>query len=82
MVDQEHTRKKGFVEPRPSSITQALRNHPLRALLLAACVAAGALIGAHYLPEELSTPRRVLGGALLGGLSWLIPSFGRIIGGR
>jgi len=45
-----------------------------------ACVIAGATLGAAYLPESLSMPRRLLGGALLGGLSWLIPSFGRLIG--
>ncbi len=70
------------MEPRPFLIVETLRRHPLHASLLAACIVAGALIGAYFLPEELSTLRRILGGALLGGLSWLIPSFGRIIGGR
>ena len=42
----------------------------------------GAGFGAALLPGDLSVIRRVLGGALLGGLAWLIPSFGRIIDGR
>jgi hypothetical protein len=70
------------VEPKPFSLVRIMRRHPLHVALLGACVLSGALIGAHFLPEELSMPRKVLGGALLGGLSWLIPSFGRIIDGR
>jgi hypothetical protein len=70
------------VDPKPFSLVQALRRHPLRAGSLAACIVAGALLGANFLPEDLSMARRVLGGALLGGFSWLISSFGRIIDGR
>ena len=64
----------------PTSLLETVRRHPLRAIALSACIVAGGVLGSMYLPESLSMPRRVLGGALLGGLSWLIPSFGRIIG--
>jgi hypothetical protein len=59
---------------------EAIRRHPVRVIGLMACVIAGATLGVAYLPESLSMPRRLVGGALLGGLSWLIPSFGRLIG--
>ena len=64
----------------PFSLSEAIRRHPVRVIGLMACVIAGATLGAAYLPESLSMPRRLVGGALLGGLSWLIPSFGRLIG--
>jgi len=65
---------------RPSSLIETIRRHPFRVIALTVCVIAGGALGAAYLPDSLSMPRRVVGGALLGGLSWLIPSFGRIIG--
>ena len=68
--------------PKRSPLIEALRRHPLRVMGLAACVLLGAALAAALLPGDLSMPRRLLGGALLGGLSWLIPSFGRIIGGH
>jgi hypothetical protein len=68
--------------PKRSPLIEALGRHPLRVMGLAACVLLGAALGAALLPGDLSMPRRLLGGALLGALSWLIPSFGRIIGGH
>ena len=57
-----------------------IRSQPLRAGTLALCVIAGATLGLLYIPEEaLSVPRRLFGGALLGGLSWLLVMVGRVI---
>ena len=64
----------------PFSLVETIRRHPVRVIGLMVCVFAGAALGAAYLPESLSMLRRLAGGALLGGLSWLIPNFGRIIG--
>lgn len=63
-----------------SLFAEAMR-HRLATAALLACIVAGAAIGGLYLPDSIGLPRRVLGGALLGGVSWLLVMMGRIIGG-
>ncbi len=63
-----------------SLFAEAMR-HRLATAALLLCIVAGAAIGGLYVPESIGLPRRVLGGALLGGVSWLLVMMGRIIGG-
>jgi hypothetical protein len=39
----------------------------------------GATLCAVALPESISLPRRILGGLLVGGLSWLLVMMGRLL---
>jgi len=63
-----------------SLLTEA-RRHPGATLALALCIVAGMILCAFLLPESISLPRRIAGGAVMGGMSWLIVMVGRIIGG-
>jgi len=63
-----------------SLFDEAMR-HRLGTAALVLCIAGGAAIGAFYLPESIGLVRRILGGALLGGVSWLLVMVGRLIGG-
>lgn len=63
-----------------SLFTEA-RRHPGATVALALCILAGAVLAALMLPESISLPRRIVGGAVMGGLSWLLVMVGRIIGG-
>lgn len=54
-------------------------DHPLLSAILILCMIAGALLAWAFLPTELSTIRRLIGGALLGLLSWLIVMMGRML---
>ena len=67
-------------EERESLLAEVLR-HPLPSLLFVCCVLLGAVLATFYLPEDIALARRVVGGAILGGLSWLLVMVGRIIGG-
>jgi hypothetical protein len=63
------------------SLLDEVRRHRLGTAALVLCIVGGAAIGAFYLPESIGLVRRVLGGALLGGVSWLLVMVGRLIGG-
>ncbi len=64
------------------SLLETIKRHPLRSISLVSFVVIGAGLGLTFLPEEMGVTRRVLGGGLLGGLAWLIPSFGGLIDER
>jgi hypothetical protein len=67
-------------EAEAEGLLATIRSQPIRAVTLVLCMIAGATLGLLYIPEEaLSVPRRLFGGALLGGLSWLLVMVGRII---
>jgi hypothetical protein len=68
-------------EQRAFSLWTEARQHPAATAALAVCVVAGAALCALYLPESISLPRRIGGGAVMGGMSWLLVMVGRIIGG-
>ena len=68
-------------EPRAFSLRNEARQHPVATGALALCIVAGAVLCGLYLPESISLPRRVAGGAVMGGMSWLLVMVGRIIGG-
>ncbi|MEE3325798.1 MAG: hypothetical protein VX252_00515 [Myxococcota bacterium] len=55
------------------------RDHPLLSAALMACTVIGALAAWSLLPQEISALRRLVGGALLGVLSWLIVMMGRML---
>ena len=50
--------------------------------ILVFCIAGGTILAGALIPESISLPRRLLGGAILGGLSWLLVMVGRLIDGE
>jgi hypothetical protein len=62
------------------SLIERARRHPIATSTLAASILLGGVICALFLPESISLPRRISGGLLLGGLSWLLVMMGRILG--
>lgn len=58
-----------------------MRRHPIATATLGASILLGALGCAVFLPESISMPRRITGGLLLGGLSWLLVMMGRLLDG-
>ena len=71
------------VEPSDESesdgLVAAAKQHPIATGTLVASVIIGAVLGYVYLGEDFGTTRRILGGALAGGGSWLLVMVGRII---
>jgi hypothetical protein len=72
-------------EPKPEaaieeeSLMASARRHPIATGTLAASILVGALLGHLFLGEDFSVTRRILGGAVAGGGSWLLVMVGRII---
>lgn len=63
------------------SLLDSAARHPIATATLIASAAGGSLLAVALIPaDELSLLRRALGGALLGGLSWLLVMVGRAIG--
>ena len=60
---------------------QDAKAHPGASAALVACIVLGALLAGFWMPESISLPRRVIGGGLMGGLSWLLVMVGRLIDG-
>ena len=65
--------------PSDPGLADFARESPLATAALALSIIAGAIIGYAFIGEDLSATRRVLGGALAGGGSWLLVMFGRVI---
>lgn len=63
-----------------SLVTEAMR-HPAATIALVLCILGGAVLSGLFMPESITLPRRVVGGAVMGGLSWLLVMVGRLIGG-
>ena len=58
------------------------KDHPAATAALVFCILGGTILAGSLMPESISLPRRVLGGAILGGLSWLLVMVGRLIDGE
>ena len=58
------------------------KDHPAATAALVFCIAGGTILAGALIPESISLPRRLLGGAILGGLSWLLVMVGRLIDGE
>ena len=56
-----------------------VRESPVSSAALALSIIAGAVLGFVLLGEDLSTARRILGGAVAGGGCWLLVMMGRVI---
>jgi len=63
------------------SLFAEARRHPVPTIALVLCIVAGAVLCGLFMPESISLPRRVAGGAVMGGMSWLLVMVGRLIGG-
>ncbi|MBW2231653.1 MAG: hypothetical protein JRH17_14805 [Deltaproteobacteria bacterium] len=61
------------------SLLDRARRHPIATSTLIASGLVGAVICVVYLPESISLARRVVGGLLVGGLSWLLVMMGRLL---
>jgi hypothetical protein len=53
--------------------------HPYASGALIVAVVAGALLGYFWIPDDMSTPRRIIGGALGGWGAWLCVWVGRVL---
>jgi len=62
-----------------STLIAVARAHPGLTAALVGCMVAGSLLAWFFLPTDISEFRRVLGGALLGLLSWLLVMMGRLL---
>lgn len=76
-----HDERADDEAPRAFSLLEEARRHPGATVAFALCVVAGIALGGWLLPESISLPRRLAGGAIMGGLSWLLVMVGRLIGG-
>lgn len=63
-----------------SLLAEAIR-HPGATIALALCILGGAALSGLFMPESITLPRRIAGGAVMGGMSWLLVMIGRLIGG-
>jgi hypothetical protein len=64
----------------PGSLTRLMRENPIGAASLLGFMVLGAILSYSYLDAGLSDVRRLTGGALAGGGSWLCIFVGRAIG--
>ena len=62
------------------SLIESIKRHPFHATGGVSFAAAGSALAFFLISNELDVFRRVLGGGLLGALSWFIVSFGSLIG--
>ena len=58
------------------------KDHPAATAALVFCIIGGAILSGALMPESISMPRRIVRGAILGGLSWLLVMVGRLIDGE
>ena len=62
-----------------AALTALAQDHPFLTGTLVLLMLAGAILAWLFLPEDISGLRRIAGGALLGGLSWLLVMMGRML---
>ena len=62
-----------------AALTALAQDHPLLTGALVLLMLAGSALAWLLLPEDISSFRRIVGGALLGGLSWLLVMMGRML---
>ena len=73
------TRKDERGRSGTSTLMAVARAHPVLTAALLGCMMAGSFLAWFFLPAEISDLRRILGGALLGLLSWLLAMMGRLL---
>ena len=79
MVDQPGTPDDAGAEEDEQSGLQEVLSHPAHVAFLAGCVIVGAILSYMLIDSGLSAPRRIVGGALIGGFGWLLAMVHRII---
>lgn len=72
--DDEHRERSGV-----ETLIAVARDHPFLAGTLGVLMATGSVLAWFLMPEEMSSLRRLLGGALLGLVSWLLVMMGRLL---
>ncbi len=63
----------------PGGLRSVVAEHPWTSASLLASVLLGAALSSYFVTEDLSLVRRLLGGAVFGGLGWLLVMVGRVI---
>ncbi|MDG2049874.1 MAG: hypothetical protein P8M78_06905 [Myxococcota bacterium] len=82
MEDDSSTEKHQNERPSgPRAWLAESKDHPVATTALVLCIVAGAILAGVFMPESISPPRRVIGGGIMGGLSWLLVMVGRLIDG-
>lgn len=61
------------------TLTEVAREHPFLTGALVVLMVLGGILAWMFGPEDISGLRRIAGGALLGGLSWLVVMMGRML---
>ena len=74
--EQQNGRSSG-----PRSWLAESKDHPVATSVLVLCMVGGAILAGLLMPESISPPRRIIGGGIMGGLSWLLVMFGRVLEG-
>jgi hypothetical protein len=73
-TQQEGASRSGF-----STLIDVARAHPGLTGALACSMVIGSCLAWFFMPTDISDLRRILGGALLGLLSWLLVMMGRLL---
>lgn len=73
-IEHEETERSGA-----ATLIAVARDHPVLTGTLFLLMVVGATLSWLFLPGDLSGFRRIAGGALLGGLSWLLVMMGRLL---
>ena len=72
--EDEYEQRSGL-----KTLIAVARDHPFLTGTLGALMAIGSVLAWFLMPEEMSSLRRLLGGALLGLVSWLLVMMGRLL---
>ena len=72
--EEEYENRSGL-----RALIAVARDHPFLAGTLGVMMGIGSIAAWSLMPEEISSLRRVLGGALLGLVSWLLVMMGRLL---
>lgn len=79
--DEQDSAETTDRESGTKSLLAEAAEHPGATAALVVCIVGGAALAGLYMPESTSLPRRVTGGAVMGGMSWLLVMVGRLLGG-
>jgi len=68
----------GAAEGKPNDLRGVITRYPVASLLFVVCVAGGAALSYVLIGDDLSALRRIAGGALMGGIGYLLVMVGRL----
>ena len=72
--EEEYEKRSGL-----RTLVAVARDHPFLTGTLGVLMAIGSIAAWFWMPEDIASFRRILGGALLGLISWLLVMMGRLL---